>query len=171
MVNFTSQPLYPRGKNQRYPLYRRLGGSQEPVWTGLRREKFPSPSGNRTMIVQYGRLSLCLTKRHAMKTYGGSVGTAPRILDLGTRLRWVLRFTPRPLYPRGKSSWYPLDRRLGGPQSRSWHGGEEKNSQPLPAIEPRSSSIELQYGLQWKGVKCKATRSLRWTEFIHGLHT
>jgi hypothetical protein len=31
---------------------------------------------------------------------------------------------------------YPLDRRLGGPQSRSGHGGEEKNSQPLPGLEP-----------------------------------
>jgi len=29
-----------------------------------------------------------------------------------------------------------LDRRLGGPQSRSGHGGEEKNSQPLPGLEP-----------------------------------
>jgi hypothetical protein len=26
---------------------------------------------------------------------------------------------PWPLYPQGKSPWYPLDRRLGGPQSRS----------------------------------------------------
>jgi hypothetical protein len=30
----------------------------------------------------------------------------------------------------------PLDRRMGGPQSRSGRGGEEKNSQPLPGIEP-----------------------------------
>jgi hypothetical protein len=29
-----------------------------------------------------------------------------------------------------------LDRRLRGPQSRSGCGGEEKNSQPLPALEP-----------------------------------
>jgi hypothetical protein len=29
-----------------------------------------------------------------------------------------------------------LDRRLGGPQSFSEHGGEEKNSQPLPGLEP-----------------------------------
>jgi hypothetical protein len=35
------------------------------------------------------------------------------------------------LYPQGKSPWYPLDRRLGGPQSRSGRGGEEKNSQRL----------------------------------------
>jgi hypothetical protein len=38
--------------------------------------------------------------------------------------------------PQGKSPSYPLDRRLGGPQSRSGRGGEEKNSQPPPGIEP-----------------------------------
>jgi hypothetical protein len=31
------------------------------------------------------KLSPCLTKLHAMKTYWGSGGIAPRILDLGTR--------------------------------------------------------------------------------------
>jgi hypothetical protein len=75
------------------------------------------------------KLSLCLTKHHAMKTYWGSGSIAPRILDLGTR---VVSFTHRPLYPQGKSPWYPLDRRLGGPQSRSGRGREEKNSQPPP---------------------------------------
>jgi hypothetical protein len=38
--------------------------------------------------------------------------------------------------PQGKSFWYPLDRRLGGPQSRPGRGGEEKNSQPLLGLEP-----------------------------------
>jgi hypothetical protein len=33
------------------------------------------------------QLSLCLTKHHTMKTYWGSVGKAPRILDLDTRWR------------------------------------------------------------------------------------
>jgi hypothetical protein len=37
--------------------------------------------------------------------------------------------------PQGKSPWYPLDRRLGGPQSRSGRGGEEKSSQTLPGLE------------------------------------
>jgi hypothetical protein len=41
-----------------------------------------------------------------------------------------------PLYPQGKSPWYPLDRRLDGPQSRSGRGGVEKNSQLPPGIEP-----------------------------------
>jgi hypothetical protein len=36
----------------------------------------------------------------------------------------------------GKCPWYPLDRRKGGPQNRSGHGGEKKSSQPLPGLEP-----------------------------------
>jgi hypothetical protein len=38
-----------------------------------------------------------------MKAYWGSGGIAPRILDLGTRWRRVVRFTPLPLYPRGRA--------------------------------------------------------------------
>jgi hypothetical protein len=38
--------------------------------------------------------------------------------------------------PPGTNPWYPLDRGMGGPQSRSGRGGEEKHSQPLPGIEP-----------------------------------
>jgi hypothetical protein len=52
----------------------------------------------------------------------GSGGIAPRILDLGTRWRWMVNFTARPLYPQAKSPRYPLDERLGGPQSRSGRG-------------------------------------------------
>jgi hypothetical protein len=33
---------------------------------------------------------------------------SPTILNLGTGWRWVVRFTPRPLYPREKSPWYRL---------------------------------------------------------------
>jgi hypothetical protein len=46
----------------------------------------------------------------------------------------VVSFTPRPLYPQGKSHLYSFERRLGGPQSRSGRGSEEKNSQPPPGI-------------------------------------
>jgi hypothetical protein len=40
------------------------------------------------------------------------------------------------ILPPEKDPRYQLDMRLGGPQSRSGHGGEEKNFQPLPGIEP-----------------------------------
>jgi hypothetical protein len=66
----------------------------------------------------------------------GNGGIAPRILDLGTWWRWVVSFTPRPLYRQERTPWYPLDRRLGGSQYQSGRGGEEKNSQLLPGIEP-----------------------------------
>jgi hypothetical protein len=55
---------------------------------------------------------------------------------LGTRWRWVVSFTPMRFYPQWKIPWYPMDRRLGGPQSRSGRGGEEKNPQPLPGLKP-----------------------------------
>jgi len=38
--------------------------------------------------------------------------------------------------PQGKSPRYPLNRRLGGIQSPSGRGDEEKNSQLQPGIEP-----------------------------------
>jgi hypothetical protein len=69
------------------------------------------------------KLFLCLTKHNAMNTYGGSGSIAPSILDLDGGEWSALRPGP-------------LDRRLGGPQNRSGHGGEEKNSQPPPGIEP-----------------------------------
>jgi hypothetical protein len=40
----------------------------------------------------------------------------------------MVSFTPRPLYTWGNRSRCPLSRKLGGPQSRSGRGGEEKNS-------------------------------------------
>jgi len=44
-----------------------------------------------------------------MKMYWGG-GTVPGILDLGTRWRGAVSFTPWPLYPHGKTPWYPLYR-------------------------------------------------------------
>jgi hypothetical protein len=46
---------------------------------------------------------------------------------------------PATLHP-GKESRYPLDRRLGGPQTRSWRYGEDKNltraGNQTPAVQP-----------------------------------
>jgi hypothetical protein len=88
------------------------------------------------------KLLLCFFFKWTPRYEGvlGSGGTAPRIFDLGARCRWLVSFTPRPLYPQGKSPWYPLDRRLGVLQNRSRRSGGEKNSQPPPEIEPRNSN-------------------------------
>jgi hypothetical protein len=50
----------------------------------------------------------------------------PCSLDLGSRWRWLVSFTPRPPYPRGKNPQCPLDTRLCGPQIRSGRCEEEK---------------------------------------------
>jgi hypothetical protein len=78
-----------------------------------------------------------------MKAYWGgwnysSTHSLSSALDGG-----VVSFMPRPLYPHGKSPWCPLDRRLGGLQSRSGRGGEEKNSRPLRDSNPQTSSPQL----------------------------
>jgi hypothetical protein len=49
--------------------------------------------------------------------------------------------SPSALPPGEKKTWYPLDRMLGGPQNRSGRGGEEKNSQPPPRIEPYNPTV------------------------------
>jgi hypothetical protein len=48
----------------------------------------------------------------------------------------MVRFMAPSLYSQGNGPRYPLNRRLGGPQNRSGLGGEEKNSQTLPGLEP-----------------------------------
>jgi len=56
----------------------------------------------------------------------------PSILSIGTTRSWVVSLKPRLVYCHGKSFWLPLDRSLGGSQSRSGHGGKEKR----PIIDP-----------------------------------
>jgi hypothetical protein len=63
----------------------------------------------------------------------------------------VVGFKPCPLYHQEKSHWYPLDRRLGGSQSQSRGGGEEKYSKPLPGIEPEERKYEVDS--KEKGIK------------------
>jgi hypothetical protein len=82
------------------------------------------------------KLSLCFNWAPHHEGVFGSGSIAPHILYLGTRCRWVVSFNPWAFYPQGNSPWYPLDRRLGGTQSWSGRGGEEKESQHLPALEP-----------------------------------
>jgi hypothetical protein len=54
-----------------------------------------------------------------MKAYMDIGGTAPLILNFGTRWRQLVSLTPRPLYP-----WYTLNRTLNGSKKRSGRFGE-----------------------------------------------
>jgi hypothetical protein len=66
-------------------------------------------------------------------------------LDFGTRWKWVVSFMPRPLYPRGRSPRYQLDRRLGGLQSRFGPCAREKNlataGNKTPTVQPLALPI------------------------------
>jgi hypothetical protein len=87
--------------------------------------------------------SLCLSNEALLhEGVWGSGCIDPHFLDLGTSWRWVVSFTPRSLYRRGRSPRYPLDRRLSGPQSQSGRFGEEKilGSTGTWTPTPRSSS-------------------------------
>jgi hypothetical protein len=78
-----------------------------------------------------------LTEHHAIKAYCGVDvqlhAFLTSALDGG---EWSASRPAALPPPPGKSPWYPLDRRLGRSQSSSGRGGEEKNSQPLPGVEP-----------------------------------
>jgi hypothetical protein len=73
-----------------------------------------------------------------MKMYEGSTSTAPPFLT--SALYGVEWSASRPgcitPLPGGKSPRYPLDRTLGGPQSRSGHCGEEKILDPTGIRAP-----------------------------------
>jgi hypothetical protein len=100
------------------------------------------------------KLSLCLTDyalRH--EDVWGSGCIDPRFLDLGTSWRLVVSFTPRPLYPRGKSPRYTLDRRLGGPQSRSGRRGEE-NLLPRNFLEGRIIRKNVRHYINQHAIAC-----------------
>jgi hypothetical protein len=67
----------------------------------------------------------------------GSGCIDPYTLDLGTNWRWVISFTPRPLYSRGNNPRYSLDKGLVGTQNLCGRG-EEKKILPLPGLELRT---------------------------------
>jgi len=54
----------------------------------------------------------------------------------------MVSFTPWLLYPQGKSPWYPLDRRLGRPQSWSESGGEKKVLSPCRESDPKTLIVQ-----------------------------
>jgi hypothetical protein len=89
------------------------------------------------------RLSLCLTKHYAIRTYGG-VDLQIRIFLTSATIggEWsasrLSRFTLR-----GESPQYTLDRRLGEPQSRSGRYGEVKIPDPTETRTIASWSFSL----------------------------
>jgi hypothetical protein len=86
-----------------------------------------------------------------MKTYG-RVHYSFTILDFGTRWKCVVSFTPMSLYTPEKSPWYPLTRRLGGPEGRPGRVRIEKNPFRCRGSNPRlPARSPLLYQLSYPG--------------------
>jgi hypothetical protein len=87
----------------------------------------------------------------------------PTFSWLGTSWKWVISFTPRPLYTQGRSPRYPLDRRLGGPQSQSGQYGDVKilasTRTRTPTPWPFSQSL---YRLRYPGSFICVSRGNKW---------
>jgi hypothetical protein len=92
----------------------------------------------------------------------GEEGTASRIHDFGTRWKWVVSLTARPLRPWGKSPRYPLDRRLVRTQSPSGSCGKENNFLLLREIEHRP------YNQLPPAIPTEPSQNLK---VVHRLHT
>jgi hypothetical protein len=122
-------------------------------WVGLRaaldaveKRKISYSAGNRISVPRHSspslyrlrypglnvKLSLCLIKHHTMKTYG-EWRCSSSILDLGTRCKFVVSFTPRPLYPRCKS------------HATSWIGGGVGPRARLGAMDKRERRFTNKY--------------------------
>jgi hypothetical protein len=107
------------------------------------------------------KLSLCSTKHYAMKTYCGSGGIAPRILNLDTRWRWVVNFTPRALYPQGKdpgtTNWI---RGWVGPRAVLDTVAKRKIPSPRQEWNPRTPIV------QTVG-KCMLVNRIKWSKKLN----
>jgi hypothetical protein len=89
-----------------------------------------------------------------MKTYGGVEVQLHVFLTTALDVGEWSALRPGHLYPHGKRSRYPLDRRLLGPQSRSGHG-DEKILLPSQGIEPRRPAHSLSTELSSPGSSVK----------------
>jgi hypothetical protein len=66
----------------------------------------------------------------------------------------MVSFLPRPLNPRGESSWYSLDRRLGRLQSRSVPYGEEQHFNTLRNGNSTFRPVAHRY-IDWAITACR----------------
>jgi hypothetical protein len=116
-----------------------------------------------------------------MKACRGSRRTAPLILSLDTRLRWVVNFTPKPLYPR-EITPVPNEEEAEWAPQQVWEFW--RRLKPLPGFDPRSSSpscprYQIALGLrlgwspfhsaQFAGSVSVASSSTHVSEIIHAV--
>jgi hypothetical protein len=84
---------------------------------------------------------LLVVSHHAMKTYVG-VEVSSTVLDVGTKWKWVVSFTPLPLYTRGKSVGTLWIGDCVGPRV-GLDAVEKGKTLALPGVETGPSSRQL----------------------------
>jgi len=110
-VSVTPRPLFTPGKDP-VPIVQEAGWAPGSVWTGAEnlvpiRIRSPDRPARSQLLyrIRYpayidGNGKGKVVPVHLMKANRGSRGICPPILTFDTRWRWVVRCTPRPLYPR-----------------------------------------------------------------------
>ena len=117
----------------------------------------------RPMWVKYGQRYPSLSTPYiSLPAPWRGRGIAPRVLNLGSRWRWVVAITPRPLdhHLLPENNW-----RLGRPKSQSGRLGEEKNISPAGFRTPdRAASNPVAEPPPWAShsVAEKETRRSDW---------
>jgi hypothetical protein len=101
---------------------------------------------DKTLVSLRAKFSVCLSTTPWTRM-GEWIYISTRLINL-CEWRWVVSFTPRSLYPQRKSPWYPLDKRLGGPQSRSGRGGKRSKT-PASTVNQTSVVQPVAYSLYW----------------------
>jgi hypothetical protein len=85
-----------------------------------------------------------------MKTYWGSGGIAPRLLDLDTRCRWLARFTSRATLPPGKEPPVPVGYEAGWAPEPVWtRHRREKFPAPVGNRTPIIISSRASHYTDW----------------------
>jgi len=80
-----------------------------------------------------------------LQTQWGGGGIDPTHLQSSTRRKWVVSTMLRLLYPK-KKTWYPLYRRVDGPQGRS--GQVQTISRP-PGLDPQTIQPVASHYADW----------------------
>lgn len=93
---------------------------------------------NVSLAFRVSTFTLKVVSIHVMKAYRESRGIAPLVFNLSSAHLW-------------KEPRYPHIRRLGVPQSWSWHFGNEKYFLALPGFKPQNGQpvAQSQYQLRY----------------------
>jgi hypothetical protein len=85
VISFTPRPLHPSGKNPRYPLDRKLGGTQSRFDGRCGEEKIPTSAGNRTLAVHRAALPNELSRLLSLNYFWKQIKLTCNIYDFN---RW-----------------------------------------------------------------------------------